>query len=77
VVTNARWISLYEGTKHTMATDAIRRRVPERSLPAYLGHADAASTRRYARLSDQALLEVIRPPQTARCIRGEKDQRDQ
>ena len=66
----APWISLYEGTKHTMATDAIRRRVPERSLQAYLGHADAASTRRYARLADQALLEVIRPPQAARGLRA-------
>jgi integrase len=45
-VPNAR---LYEGTKHTMATDAVRRGVSERALQAFLGHSDARSTRRYAR----------------------------
>jgi len=52
-------ISLYEGTKHTFATDAALRGVPERHLQAYLGHADPASTRRYARLANQALVEVL------------------
>jgi len=54
-------ISLYEGTKHTMATDAIRRGVPERALQRFLGHASVQSTRRYARLADNALIEVLRP----------------
>jgi integrase len=55
-------VSLYEGTKHTMATDAIRRGVPERLLQQFLGHASVESTRRYARLGDNALLEVLRQP---------------
>ena len=55
-------ISLYEGTKHTFATDAIRRGVPERHLQRFLGHASIQSTRRYARLADNALLEVLRVP---------------
>ena len=55
-------IGLYEGTKHTMATDAIRRGVPERHLQRFLGHASIESTRRYARLADNALLEVLRQP---------------
>jgi integrase len=55
-------IGLYEGTKHSFATDALLRGVPERALQAYLGHADVRSTRRYARLSDQALIDVIRRP---------------
>ena len=52
-------ISLYEGTKHTFATDAALRGVPERSLQAFLGHADARSTRKYARLADGALVDVL------------------
>ena len=52
-------ISLYEGTKHTFATDAALRGVSERALQAYLGHRDPRSTRKYARLSDGALLDVI------------------
>ena len=59
-------ISLYEGTKHSMATDAIRRGVPERHLQVFLGHQNVESTRRYARLADNALLEVLRLPSTAR-----------
>ena len=55
-------VSLYEGTKHTMATDAIRRGVPERHLQRFLGHASIQSTRRYARLADNALIEVLRVP---------------
>ena len=54
-------VRLYEGTKHTMATDAVRRGVAERALQAFLGHRDARSTRRYARLSDEALVTVLRP----------------
>ena len=54
-------VCLYEGTKHSMATDAIRRGVPERHLQRFLGHASVQSTRRYARLADNALIEVLRP----------------
>ena len=52
-------ISLYEGTKHSFATDAIRRGVSERLLQKFLGHANAESTRRYARLADTALVQVL------------------
>jgi hypothetical protein len=57
-------ISLYEGTKHSMATDAIRRGVPERYLQRFLGHKNMQSTRRYAHLADNALIEVLRPSKT-------------
>ena len=53
-------VTLYPGTKHTMATDAIRRGAPERSVQAFLVHADVRSTRRYARLSADALVGVLR-----------------
>jgi len=52
----------HEGTKHTFATDAIRRGVPERHLQRFLGHASIQSTGRYARLADNALVEVLRMP---------------
>ncbi len=54
-------VRLYEGTKHTMATDAVRRGVTERALQTFLGHRDVRSTRQYARLSDDALVSVLRP----------------
>ena len=54
-------VTLYEGTKHTMATDTIRRGVPEHALQRLLGHATVLSTGRYARLADHALIEVLRP----------------
>ena len=53
-------VKLYEGTKHTMATDAVRRGVSERALQTFLGHSDARSTRRYARMGDEALVSVLR-----------------
>ncbi len=51
--------SLYEGTKHSRATDLLRQGVPERVLQAILGHKDPRSTRRYARLADQAVVEAL------------------
>ena len=44
-----------------MATDAVRRGVSERALQTFLGHSDARSTRRCARMSDEALVSVLRP----------------
>ena len=49
-------VSIYEGTKHSMATEAVRRGVSERALQVFLGHADIRSTRRYARFSEHALV---------------------
>jgi integrase len=37
-------VRLYEGAKHTMATDAVRRGVNECALQALLGHRDATPT---------------------------------
>ena len=44
-----------------MATDAVRRGVSERALQRFLGHADLRSTRRYAKMADEALVTVLRP----------------
>lgn len=65
-------VSLYEGTKHSMATDAIRRGVSERALPRFLGHASVPSTRRDARLADNALIEVLRPARSGWRQAGDK-----
>jgi len=37
-------VSLYEGTKHAMATDTIRRGVPERALQRFPGNTSVQST---------------------------------
>jgi hypothetical protein len=57
-------VALYKSTKHSFATDAIRRGVPERLRQRFLGHASVTSMRRYARLADTALVDVLRPRTT-------------
>ncbi len=44
-------VKLYEGTKHTFASDALYRTGNERAVQEYLGHADLRSTERYAESS--------------------------
>jgi integrase len=52
-------VKLYEGTKHSGATALLALGVSERTLQTLLGHQDARSTRRYARLGDAALVEAL------------------
>jgi hypothetical protein len=54
-------VGLYEGTKHSTATELLRRGINEHVIQALLGHADVRSTRRCARLADQALVEALIP----------------
>jgi integrase len=54
-------VGLYEGTKHSFATAALDRTGNERAVQEYLGHRDVRSTRRYAMLKNERLLEVVRP----------------
>ena len=56
-----RLVKMYEGTKHSFATDAVARGVPKEVVQKYLGHADPRSTDRYARLANTALLAVLPP----------------
>jgi hypothetical protein len=51
---------MYKAGKHSMATDAYARTGNERAAQEFLGHKDSRSTRRYARLGNQALVEVLR-----------------
>jgi len=53
-------VLLYEGTKHSFAADAVRRGVPERMVQQMLGHRAGTSTRRRARLAQEALIYAPR-----------------
>ena len=53
------WLTVAGARKDTFATDAARRGVPERLIQAFLAHADVRSIRRYARLANEALIEVL------------------
>ena len=54
-------ISTSHGLVSAEQAVAARRGVPERALQRFRGHASVLSTRRYARLADHALIEVLRP----------------
>ena len=55
-------VPMYEGTKHSTATDAIRRGVSLEQIQAALRHADAASTRVYAKLARSGSFDIPRNP---------------
>ena len=55
-------VPMYEGTKHSTATDAIRRGVSLEQIQAALRHADAASTRVYAKLARSGSFDILRNP---------------
>ena len=47
--------SLYQGTKHSFASDALEAGIGMEHIRKMLGHSDPRSTERYARLSDDSL----------------------
>jgi integrase len=51
-------ITCYQGTRHSLASQAINRGVSERVIGKMLGHKSVASTRRYAKLSTETLKAV-------------------
>jgi integrase len=53
-------VGLYEGTKHSRATQLLAEGISERVLQEILGHKDARSTRKYARIADQAVVYALR-----------------
>ena len=55
-------VKMYEGTKHTFATDAYERGVDLYRLRDFLGHTEHRSTVRYAKLAEVGRIEVLRPP---------------
>jgi integrase len=54
-------ITCYEGTRHSLASQAINRGVPEGKIGKMLGHKTPAMTKRYAKLRTEALKEVWGP----------------
>lgn len=48
-------IGCYQGTKHSLGTQAINRGVSERLLAEFFGHRDLRSTRRYSKVQTESL----------------------
>ena len=55
-------VRMYEGTKHSTATDALRRGVSLDTIQSALRHRDPASTKRYAQLGRQGIVDILRRP---------------
>ncbi len=56
-----RRFPLYEGTRHSFATALLARGVDRARVQRILGHTSPATTDRYAKLADGALVEALRP----------------
>jgi integrase len=66
-------ITCYQGTRHSLASQAINKGVSERIIGAMLGHKSVASTRRYAKLSTEALRAVWIEDESPGCPKKELD----
>jgi site-specific recombinase XerD len=53
-------VPTYAGTKHSTATDAIRRGLSLEQIHAALRHADPAATRVYAKLARSGSFDILR-----------------
>ena len=51
---------MYPGTKHTTATELIRRGEARETVQALLGHADPRSTDHYVVLADRFVTDTLR-----------------
>ena len=51
-------VSCYEGTRHSLASQAINRGISERKIGDFLGHKTLTSTRRYAKMKTDSLKEI-------------------
>jgi integrase len=51
-------IGCYQGTRHSLASQAINNGVGKDIISKFLGHADSRSTDRYAKLETETLKEV-------------------
>jgi integrase len=53
-------LPLYEGTKHSVATDMLARTKDRAAVRDYLGHTDARSTDKYAKVTSGALVDIAK-----------------
>jgi len=53
-------VGLYEGTKHATSTDLLRRGENLELVRKFLGHKDARSTERYAKLADRHVSDAMK-----------------
>ena len=53
-------VPLYEGTKHSGATDMLARTKDRAAVRDYLGHTDARSTDKYAKVTSGALVDIAK-----------------
>ncbi len=53
-------VPFYEGTKHTFASAALERCGSAEVVANFLGHTDTRTTRRYAKVGERALVELVR-----------------
>jgi len=53
-------ISLYEGTRHSVASQAGNRKVGINFIQNFLGHTDSKTTRRYTHLNTEGLKVILR-----------------
>jgi integrase len=54
---------LYEGTRHSFATNLLASGVPRHVVQKFLGHTSEKTSERYAKLADGALVEVLKSSQ--------------
>jgi site-specific recombinase XerD len=63
-------VTCYEGTRHSLASQAINRGVSERIVGDMLGHKTPSSTRRYAKMKSDTLRQMWANPDTERPARA-------
>ncbi|MEW6659697.1 MAG: site-specific integrase [Thermodesulfobacteriota bacterium] len=63
-------VTCYEGTRHSLASQAINRGVSERIVGDMLGHKTAASTRRYAKMRAESLKQMWENPDTEQVAKA-------
>lgn len=66
-------INLYNGTKHTCATEILQR-APKHVVQALLGHADLRSVDYYGRVNTTTLADAIRNPEVTELKKAKKNE---
>ena len=66
-------IKCYNGTRHSWATDALNRGVPEAAIAGVLGHADPRATQKYARRTVSLQRQAFEPAEVTDISKGSTD----